>query len=313
MLEHHATLQAQGGRSLDWLSRNLDRFAPLAGGRPDEFRLKAFTELAFLYSYLHQWPDLTFGDAVRPWFGFIEAWCAVPALAQMPRKQRNVALGYLLPYLMLRATGYRCDYHEETLEVLQRSNDLKPVELVPYRALEREHALWRSGLLRREPAWKRLADATLLRRPPSPLGVDDEGAYAITHTLFYLTDLGNRPAPLTPEQRQDAVDLVETTLVHYWRIGNWDLVGELLTNLNCLDAGASAIYAGASSAYVQAWGTDGAVLAKRLAPDSDQGTVTSDEDTFRARYHPTLVGVLYCATALNGIRRRSTCEVTCTV
>ena len=59
--------------------------------------------------------------------------------------------------------------------------------------------------------------------------LDDEAAYAITHTLFYLTDFGGRGAALSHRQRERAVDLVEVLLLHYWRTGRWDLVGELLS------------------------------------------------------------------------------------
>ena len=53
-------------------------------------------------------------------------WCTAPVLTQMPRKRRAVGFAYLLPYLMLRATGYRSDYHEQTLVLLERSGGSPP-------------------------------------------------------------------------------------------------------------------------------------------------------------------------------------------
>jgi hypothetical protein len=238
----------------------------------------------------------------------MERWSGAPALAQMPRKRPAVALAYLLPYLMLRATGYRCADYEDTLTRLRRSGHLRPHELVPYRILEREHALWRSGVLGREPAWKRLAAATVLLRTRSLLSLDDEGAYAITHTLFYLTDFGHRAAPLSPTEMRRAVDFVEGLLLHYWRVGNWDLVGERLINANCCGACGSDIYAGAARAYEGAWRPDGAMPARRTSEVQD--AIAGDED-FGACYHPTLVAVLYCATAMSALQNGRGAEAAC--
>jgi hypothetical protein len=298
-------------RSLEWISGNLDRFTPLANGRLDESRLKAFSELALVYSYLHQWPHPALRDEAGAWSEFMKDWCTTPVIAQMPRKRRAVAIAYLLPYLMLRVTGYRCTYHEETLALLKRSKDLRPPELVPYRALELVHALWKSGFVREEPAWRRLAGATLLLKAGSHVGLDDEAAYAITHALFYLTDFGDRPVPLSARQLRRALDLVDDLLLHYWRTGHWDLVGELLTNLNCLDGHSTVIYAGASRAYEAVWGTDGTMPPKRRTQEPS-ASAAGREDIFGVRYHPTLVAVLYGATAMNAIRRNAGREGACT-
>jgi hypothetical protein len=183
--------------------------------------------------------------------------------------------------------------------------------VVPYRALEREHALWKSGWTRDEPSWRRLARATVLLQCDNPAAFDDEGAYSVTHTLFYLTDFGNREAPLRRSERDRAVDTVECLLLHYWRIGHWDLVGELLVNLNCLRKRGSPIYEAAARAYHAAWRDDGSVPGTQRAMRASRGReVAGPRDggkaatrkasrPFRLRYHPTLVAVLYCATAIN--------------
>jgi hypothetical protein len=145
------------------------------------------------------------------------------------------------------------------------------------------------------------------------LNLDDEAAYAITHALFYLTDFGVRPAPLKAVEMNRVVDLVEGLLLHYWRTGNWDLVGELLVNLNCIDLNCfdrccSDIYAGAAGAYDAAWRADGALSPRR----SNVGGASGDEETFGTCYHPTLVAVLYCATGMNALQRRTRHEAPCT-
>jgi hypothetical protein len=231
-------------------------------------------------------------------------------LVQLPRKRRAIALAYLMPYLMLRRTGYRSAYHEETLRLLRRWRELRSVELVPYRVLDREHALWASGWTRAEPDWYRLARATALSRCVDPLGFDDDAAYSVTHTIFYLTDFGNRPSPLSASALEAAVDTLEHLLLHYWRKGHWDLVGELLASLNCLAACGSPIYGGAASAYHSAWRVDGMVPPKRQPAEAekDERREHKRQRLFRLSYHPTLVAVIYCATAMKELLRREAGE-----
>jgi hypothetical protein len=297
-------LQGRARRSLHWLSRNLEAFSPRPGGLPEDWRLKAFGELALVYAYLQEWRPPALREHLPVWRTFIIEHLEDPAFAQLARKRPAIAFAYLIPYLMLRATGYRSDYHEETLRLLRRGNLLRAAEVVPYRALEREHALWKSGWTRDEPRWRHLARATVLLQCNNPAAWDDEAAYSVTHTLFYLTDFGNRDAHLSQSERDRAVDTVECLLLHYWRIGHWDLVGELLVNLNCLRNGGSPIYEAAARAYHAAWRDDGTVPATQKAIRA--APVRKEADPFRLRYHPTLVAVLYCATAINtGFGRNS--------
>jgi hypothetical protein len=280
--------------------------------------VKAFGELALVYAYLQEWRNPALSEHLPLWRTFIIKHLEDPAFAQLARKRPAIAFAYLIPYLMLRATGYRSAYHEETLRLLRRGNLLRAAEVVPYRVLEREHALYKSGWTRDEPRWRHLARATVLLQCNNPAAWDDEAAYSVTHTLFYLTDFGNRDAHLSLSELDRAVDTVECLLLHYWRIGHWDLVGELLVNLNCLRNCGSPIYEAAARAYHAAWREDGTVpgthRAIRASPargeaarqlDRDKAVTRKTSALFRLRYHPTLVAVLYCATAINTRSGRS--------
>lgn len=73
-----------------------------------------------------------------------------------------------------------------------------------------------------------LAAATWLGARPEPWAVNWITAYAVTHTVFHLTDWGADPGGLPPE----LTDYVRTWLpvwIDVWReVGQWDLVTELL-------------------------------------------------------------------------------------
>jgi hypothetical protein len=277
-----------------WLTGNLDRFTPFTGRRIDGYHFKAFTELALAHvvlldSGLHTPHGST-------WKAFLLRHCDDPALAQMARKEPAIASAYLMPYLFLRSGGHRSRYYEETLAQLRRSGGLRRMELVPYRALEREYVLWRAGVVRSTPRWRALWRATSLGLCGSSLTIDDEAAYSVTHTLFYLTDFGRRRAPFTSSERSGAVTLTQALALHYWRCGHWDLLGECLLSLSYLDAADDEIHEAALDAFLNAWRPDGTIPSRaRRRPKQDA------DRQFRDCYHTTLVGLLLAA----GMARRA--------
>ena len=129
-----------------------------------------------------------------------------------------------------------------------------------------------------------LVERTWLGGQPEPWMLDAADAYALTHTVFHLTDFGADPGGL-PQELQDYLHLwlpvwvevvTETTA--------WDLLAELLIVDACLTT---------PQAYPQAW----QLLALAQHPDGMMpgGTTTAPKDpdqTFRRHYHPTLVAVI---------------------
>jgi len=301
-------LQQHGASCLGWLAENLVRFSPWRDGRLAHGGVKAFAELAILYGYLEQWKDhplakkFALRENLVPLRAFILEHSEHPAYGEMTRKRPPQAFYLLLPYLILRATGYRASYHEDTLKRLRRCGYPRAMEMemVPYRLLDQQYFLWKSGYSTREPNWYRLYRDTILGRRCSAVYIDHGAAYSITHTLFYLTDFGNHPLPLTVTDIEHATNVVECLLVHYWRLAHWDLVGELLSNLHCLGKRNSPFYSGAAMAFQRARRSDGAIPADQ-ACEKELLSAQSPERgdlMFRACYHTTLVGVIYCFTGV---------------
>ena len=172
---------------------------------------------------MQEWSHPSLAGHLPAWRSFLVGRSEDPAFSQRARKSPATDFAYL----MLRSTGPRSTHHEETLVLLRRRNLLRAAELVPYRVIEREHALWKSGWMRHEQSWRHLARATPLLRCDSLALLDDDAAYSAIHALFYVTDFGNREAALSPAELDRAVDTVECLLIHYVRTGHWDLVGEL--------------------------------------------------------------------------------------
>jgi hypothetical protein len=129
-----------------------------------------------------------------------------------------------------------------------------------------------------------LVERTWLGGQPEPWMLDAAAAYALTHTVFHLTDFGADPGGL-PQELQEYlhlwmpvwVDVVTETKA-------WDLLAELLIVDACLTT---------PQTYPQAWEH----LAQAQYPDgmlprSATKAPRDPEKAFRNHYHPTLVAVI---------------------
>jgi uncharacterized protein DUF6895 len=304
--ESGCRFEAHAARGLRWLSGNLDRFSPIdkTGGAPE---ITPFAELAILFERLHSSKYAPFAERLGlsghlpRWGRFIARQLNDRAYAELPRRMPAGSYNLLLPYLMLRATGYRRAFHEESLRRMTERGDGRFIELVPYRIVDREYFLWRAGVAAEEPDWARLYAETLLARIPNALHVDKEGTYAITHTLFYLTDWGRRPPPFDPEELDRVSHIVDCLAVHYWRMRHWDLLGELLLARAGLGPGESRLLSEACAAFLGAWRPEGYVLGEGVeVPGLRESPQTAHAQIiFGECYHTTLVAILFCIAVLD--------------
>ncbi len=291
--------------SIEWLSRNIERFSPLEKFDPTP-KIKPFTELAILYERLHSIAGhplaarLGLRRHLRRWRRFLFDHCEDRGFAELARRMPSYAYAILLPYITLRTTGYRSSFHEESLRLAWASGYLFAVEVVPHRVLDREYFLWKAGLLSSEPDWPKLYANTALAVAPDALHLDHEAAYAITHTLFYLSDWGRRKPPFEAEESARVTRILDCLMVHYWRVRHWDLLGELLVNRVALGARESPLATGASAGFLNAWRPDGCIPGGGLEIEGLDKASPSERESiiFRECYHTTLVGVFYCVSAL---------------
>ncbi|MDJ0719487.1 MAG: hypothetical protein QNJ54_35590 [Prochloraceae cyanobacterium] len=296
-----------GTNNLHWLTLRLNHFIPWQGDKINEAGIKACAELALAYNHLKQWQNKSEGlalplrDILPQWHTFLVQVCENTAYSEMPRKNPAQAFNYLIPYFFLRGTGYRSSYHEATLRYLQKWGYPKTTEVIPFRQLDRQYVLWKSGLQKRLPNWISLYANTTAACHRSSIYLDDASVYSITHTLFYLTDFGGQTAPLSDSEVKRLITTVESLLVHYWRCKNWDILGELLINLLNLNCKESNLIADASRTFREAAQEDGAIPANhtvqaQLASQSNDASRPDLE--FSYCYHTTLVSLLYCSIAL---------------
>lgn len=130
--------------------------------------------------------------------------------------------------------GHRHPHLERLLAHQARLRSARAVEVIPNRKLAVANAARTVGLDRGDD-WTVLAAVTWLGLTPEPWALDWMTAYYLTHTVFHLTDWGDRPQNLSAE----IADYLQTWLpvwLDVWlEIGEWDLAGELLIVGACLD------------------------------------------------------------------------------
>jgi hypothetical protein len=288
-------VQSCASRGWFWIREHLSFFLP--ADLSDSDTLKEISELALLCGNLSHWSDARGRTELRVITEFLAEFLSTPELVHFARKSPS-HYNYLIAYLSLRAAGYRNPAYEEALVAIKRMNYATAIELVPYRSMELQHIRWKAGLSKRRPNWGPTYRATTLGRCRSPVYLTNADVYSITHTLFYLTDFSG-PTPQMPScERRRAQELVETLVVHYCRMRNWDIVAELLVNLVALDYADRLVFEISTKELLDAWREDGALPGPTF---SDSAESAQPAYVFKHCYHTTLVGLLFCAAYVHRI------------
>ncbi|MDT0442598.1 DUF6895 family protein [Streptomyces johnsoniae] len=132
----------------------------------------------------------------------------------------------------------RSGYHHEGMARLLRHNaglaSVRAAEVVPNRRLAIANAARLAGVdLGTD--WDALARATWLGAAAEPWAIDWMTAYAMTHTVFHLTDWGGRPEGL-PVEMAGYLTTWLPVWIDIWReVSQWDLVAELMIVGACLE------------------------------------------------------------------------------
>jgi hypothetical protein len=259
--------------------------------------LQALAELSIAYSRLTASPNvcelLGVGTALLDrWHDHLVQEITRPSMAELPRKRPVQAFPYLLPYLVLRRTGWTEPFYEQTLDLLRGWGFPEAQEMVPYRELDVAYFLAAAGRADHDltPFYRR----TFLSRAKGLVHVDHESAYSITHTILYLSDFGARPVPLTDSELDRARVMVACLVVHYWRTKHWDLLGEMLLCAAIVGSPEPALSSLALSVFHDAHDRDGSV-AGRAEAETEIAASRLRQDAeamFTACYHTTLVSLL---------------------
>jgi hypothetical protein len=282
-------------RGIAWILERLDLFRPADPTSPDQ--LKEIAELSLLYGHVLPWVAEEYQGKLAPIGQFLCEFLGKDlTLAHWVRRAPSQYNPYIVAYLPLRSIGVRLPAFEEAVSALHSAGYPEALENTPYREMELQYLTWKAGVGRSRPNWGRLYQSTVMRRGGNPIYFSIHDVYSVTHTLLYLTDVCGPRTDMPATERQRAIKIVESLLVHYWRKPDWDITCELLINLVALSHYETPLFTAALNAVANVWRRDGALPG----PHFSEKHVKSDQKLlFRDCYHTTLVGLILCAAYLH--------------
>ncbi|CAM04074.1 DUF6895 family protein [Saccharopolyspora erythraea] len=289
-----ALLHQVGARAWDWLAAHREHFRPRPGEDNPAEALKAVGELTMAAAVLLREGVAGSRQAASARSLLDFAWYdALDAGDMLERMQREAPLtsACMEVYVHFHERGYRHPGLEDTLRVLRTLRGCSAAETAPHRKLGIALAEQQLGLA--VAGVDDAVQATLLGGFPEPWTVDHHVAYAITHTVFYLTDWGARPDQVPPEIA-DYLDLwLPVWTEECIERRHWDLLGELLATDACLPKPALDTESWQHLAVAQT--TAGALPAIGDVPTGDA------DEVFELVYHPTLVAAFAATLATSRV------------
>jgi hypothetical protein len=247
-------------------------------------QLKPFFELVFFYNMLpsHVRLDATW-QAMRDYiFRQIEQHDFTTKLRQNIDLLSGVAI--LEQFLLLHE---RSHYRAILLHTVAEHIDLAHDKL-PFRQIDVKYSLEQAQINNRLASYEQLFAASVLGKDPSPYYLTWLPMYSITHTIFYLTDMGRSRKYAT--LLSDKIELLQHLLTENIRNNNLDILAEVV--ISCFFLGLHTqpiirpLLTYACRCMCERQRTDGAFPAPTEQAHNEHLT---QQAAFQLRYHTTLV------------------------
>lgn len=287
-----------GVRALDWLALRQDLFDPRYEWSSDrEARMKAYIELVFLLCQLMRSQLARRDRRVSELANFAFAVAQEVDMEALSNKEplALAGLGIIEDFCSL-FRGAPGPYHA-VLEHLVKAGMDELLDRVPFRLMELRYTLERTDIVvptELLPGMAELYQRTVAAQAPLLPYLTTMDVYSITHTVFYLTDMGHRRADeLVPGASRHLQYPLSRLLGMTVRSRNLDLAGELLMCHSFLRMPPSAVTSATWRALREGQLTSGAVPSpsyNKHAVSVLRGEQELHYD-FEHCYHTTLVAV----------------------
>ncbi|MFG2193702.1 DUF6895 family protein [Streptomyces sp. NPDC048639] len=224
-------------RAVAWLAARRALIDPGSAGQDGVlFVRKALIETAFLVGLRARLVPEPLEDDYAALLDQVRDIAERPSYRELIARDETALLLYAGTYAALRLCGHDSPEFLRIVRQAASGGYATAFERVPYRQLDLLHTLLLCGIEDEHgrPSMDDVLPFSLLCSRPNVIKLSDRDVYAITHTVFYVTDFGLRE-PLWPPgfQPGEAVELVEALLTVSQARENADLVGELLCCLLC--------------------------------------------------------------------------------
>jgi hypothetical protein len=286
-------------KAFHWIDQHRHLFNPLQHEQENNssslFQTKALGELGLLCMLYHRSAVDSQEPEIEHFLRLIyEVWQHPEFQERITRRPEYFQL-YAMVYVVLQQCHMINDSYKATIQQVIDQHYVTATETTPMRLLDRRHLLDCGKFDHSLPSYEELYKHTLLAHEPSIVYLTDTDVYAITHTIFYLTDFGHRVAPELDEDHLLTVRwIIETLLGLYLRRRHWDLVGELLLDCYCLHWYPDIVFTVAWEILIEAQLADGSMPGPRFSEEQLSGLRDHQRTLycFEQNYHSTIVNAI---------------------
>ena len=141
---------------------------------------------------------------------------------------KNPQFAYILglSYISLNAMGYVDDEYEFLIKNITRFNKFNLTEKIPFRQLD---ILWAFNFYNSEKLNADFPDYSFLSFATSPAYMERNDAYALTHTIMYLTDFGMSNDKIKKSEHMENIyNQLNSSLIWCITSEDFDLTSEIL-------------------------------------------------------------------------------------
>jgi len=274
-----------------WVQKNINFFDPniLRQNVDSDLMIKSYVELIFMRNMFY--PDKVYSK---------DTIASMDKLIIKTSKKINFNTYFLFDHYLISGSEVLCELAENNTQLnvidkkmfkkLISSNlDVLP-RRTPYRQLDVDYSLRKIKISSNFPSFKDLYNNTILAKAPNLFYLSNDLAYSITHTLFYITDMGRKK--LSKEQQNTYQILLKKLITFYILEGNMDLLSECIICL-CfiynfrLPSEQEELIQAAFQTIQKNQMRNGIIIA----PGESKQTLknNSDEELFYKSYHTVLV------------------------
>ena len=288
--------QRVGTRAIAWFDSQLITWSPSYDrDEPNELSQTALAEIALLVLTLQRRCTRQFDrhPSLKLWLDYLFKSYSRPGFHQYIFHGHRLAfIGHLIIWLTLSRNHYRLPVSREQIQRLVAGGDRTSIVARPlYRVMELRYFLDIGRFRHDLPSWGSLfrtgSSFAFLDLP----GVEPLDIYAVTHTIFYLTDFGRHiPRFIPPDTLSRLNNSLQDLIIRMIHQHHWDLLAELLLAVHCISSNLTQVLGAGWRELAQAQDKSGAINEGPSASASYFGSELGEG--FLPLYHRSLTAAM---------------------
>ncbi len=220
--------------ALNWIEINITEIEKILEPKNYNFYLKAASELLLL-CVLYKRKIGTHNRFTSLVVSYISKLLYQMDFLYLVSRNHQLFPSYVITYVSL----YECGVDLKLKDVFQKLiNRRSPflLDLKSFQKMDLCYTLDRLDFKHSLPKIESLFKKTILARNPPILELSLDDVYALTHTVFYLSDFGFSGIKTLSDKQISLICWLISSLLGIFTVEkNWDIVGELLICCKCLN------------------------------------------------------------------------------